>query len=147
LGYYNDGNIIDAGLNTTNSFPIIQPATPGPGLVWEVDQLYPQGIIRVLSATDPSLTYTMTNNFTIVGHTNMVIQFSWPQDKIGGWIQQLNTTLTNGLSATNWTSINGNYFTNTPPNMSATNVWYITNNLIGDPNAPGAATFFRFVYP
>lgn len=139
--YYNAGDILNAGLNTTNTYPVITPATPGPGLVWELDQLIPQGIIRVMSATDPFLTYTMTNNmytFSDNGTNKIVTELTWPEDKIGGWVQILNTTLTNGLSATNWSNLNQNQLTNMP----ASNVYIVTNTITG----PGA-TFYRYVYP
>jgi hypothetical protein len=140
-------------LNTTNSYPIIRPSTPGPGLVWDFTQLYPHGIIGVLSATDPSLFFTFTNNSfaSVQNGTNPVVitQLSWPADKAGGWVQALNATLTNGLSATNWISLNGNYGnTNVGIQiMSDTNVWFITNSLVSDPTLPGSAVFYRFVYP
>jgi hypothetical protein len=148
--YYTGGNTGNAGLNATNSYPIIQPSTPGPGLAWDLSQLIPQGIIGVLSASDPSLNFTLTNTTTVYpATTNIITQLSWPTDQMGGWLQQLNTTLTNGLSATNWVSLNGNYGnTNIGIQiMSNTNVWLITNTLVTDPTAPGSAVFFRFVYP
>jgi hypothetical protein len=145
-----NGDIRDAGLNSTNAYPIIQPSTPGPGLVWDLSQLYPHGIIGVLSATDPSLFYTLTNNTYVWndnGTNRLVTQLTWPDDKIGGWVQQLNTTLTNGLRATNWISLSGNYNTNVN-NMSGQSFWFITNSsLVADPTQPGSAVFFRFVYP
>lgn len=148
--YYDNSNFKDAGLNTTNSYPIIQPATPGAGLVWDLSSFFDSGSIGVLSASDPSLQFSLTNNASVVnigGNTNRIaVELSWPADKQGGWLQTLSTTLTNGLSATNWVSINGNYNTNVN-NMSLTNVWYITNTIIGDPTQPGSATFYRFVWP
>ena len=142
--YYNDGNMNNAGLNTQNTYPIISPATPGAGLVWDMSQLYITGTIGVLSATDPRLFYSLTNNVVSVTSSNIVNDLTWSPDKVGGWILQLNATLTNGLSATNWTAISGGtYLTNIP------NVYEIlvTNNLIANPNAQGSATFFQFVYP
>jgi len=140
--YYADGYINSVGLNSTNAYPIIQPAIPGPGLVWDLSQLIPQGVIGVLSANDPSLTFTLTNTITpFPDNTNVIAELSWPTDKMGGWIQQLTTTLTNGLSATNWTSLSGNYATNIN-NISLTNHLYFTNTLV-----PGNAVFYRFVYP
>jgi hypothetical protein len=139
--YVNGGNIIGAGLNTTNSYPIIQPAVPGPGLIWEMSQLYFNGTISVVSAS--SLQFTLTNTVSIINPSNIVAHLSWPADKVGGWVQQLNTTLTNGLSATNWVTPSGGYLTN----LSSFTDVYLTNTLIADPNAPGSAVFYRFVYP
>ena len=145
FGYYiNSGDIKNAGLYTTNAYPIIQPSVPGPGLVWDLSQLIPQGKIGVLSATDPSLFFTLTNHTTVINPSNIVTELSWPASVAnGGWIQQLTTTLTNGLTATNWTSPSTGVFTN----QYGTTGIIFTNNLIGDPNAQGSATFFRFVYP
>ena len=130
----------------------MQPATPGSGLRWEFDQLYNHGVIRVVSASDPSFKFTLTNGTYVWndnGTNRVVTQLTWPEDKTGGWIQILSTTLTNGLSATNWISPNGNYgSTNIGIQiMSNTNVWFITNNVIADPKTLGSATFYRFVYP
>ena len=145
--YYNDGNINDAGLNTTNTYPIISPATPGAGLVWDLSHLIPSGTIGVLSVNDPSLVFTLTNTTTVYpATTNIVTELDWPVDKMGGWVQQLNTTITNGLNATNWISLAGNYNTNVN-NMSGQNYWFVTNTLVADPTKPGSAVFFRFVYP
>jgi hypothetical protein len=142
--YYSDGNIGNAGLNTTNAYPIIQPATPGPGLAWDLSQLIPGGYINVLSATDPSLIFTVTNNIYVgVGGSNIITELTWPADKIGGWVEQLNTSLTNGLSATNWITPSGGYYTN----MYSVNDLLFTNTLVGDPTAIGSAVFYRFVWP
>jgi hypothetical protein len=145
--YYTDGNIGTAGFNTTNDFPTVIPNTPGPGLVWSFSDLYFQGAIKVLSANDPSLKFTLTNNMNTLndsGTNKIVTQLTWPVDKQGGWVQQLTTSLTNGLSATNWVSLTGNY-ANTNIGyqiMSDTNVWVITNTVIAS-----NAVFYRFVYP
>jgi len=140
--YYNDGNILDAGLNTTNSYPIIVPTTPGAGLLWDMSQLYPGGTISVVSAA--SVQFALTNTaYVINSGSNVVNHLSWPSDKIGGWVQQLNTTLTNGLSATNWITPSGGYLTN----LTGVSDIYITNTLVADPTAPGSAVFYRFVYP
>ena len=148
FGVYYDGTAPgNAGLNTTNTYPIIVPATPGPGLVWEMDQLFSQGIIRILSANDPLRTFSLTSSAAVVTGTNQIaVTLSWPTNNQGGWLQVLNSTLTNGLSATNWVNITGNYNANLN-NMSLTNMWYITNTLVANPTNPGSATFYRFVYP
>jgi hypothetical protein len=147
-----NGDIRDGGLNTTNSYPIVLPSKPGPGLVWDFSQLYPSGIIGVLSASDPSLFFTLTNSTSVYNNngTNQILtQLSWPTNKMGGWLQVLNATLTNGLLATNWVSLNGNYG-NTNEGieiMANTNVWLLTNTYVSDPTQPGSATFYRFVWP
>jgi hypothetical protein len=131
--YYTGGSIFGAGLNTTNSYPVISPAKPGPGLVWDLSQLIPGGIVGVTTPAQISLA-----NNTIVGTSNIVSEFTWPANYLGGWLQQMNTTLTNGLTATNWVTVAGS---------SSINDIFVTNNIIADPNAVGSAIFFRFVYP
>jgi len=112
-----------------------------------MDQLFSQGIIRILSANDPLRTFSLTSSAAVVTGTNQIaVTLSWPTNNQGGWLQVLNSTLTNGLSATNWVNITGNYNANLN-NMSLTNMWYITNTLVANPTNPGSATFYRFVYP
>ena len=158
--YYNGGNIKGVGgvvspNNSLNSYPIISPASPGPGLVWDLSQLIPQGVVNVLNASDPLLNFTLTNvsshvipigvtNTTSGGFTtnlNVVTELSWPTTNQGAWLQVLSTTLTNGLSATNWTG--SGYLTNS---AYVTDI-IITNILVADPTAPGSAVFYRLQYP
>lgn len=128
--YYTDGNIGNAGLNSTNSYPTIIPATPGPGLVWDLSQLYPGGIVGVISSA--SVQISLTNTFTIVD-SNIVTELSWPADFIGtGWVQQQVTTLTNGLG-TNWVNVGASDYVND----------LLITNLV---NA-NAAVFYRFIRP
>lgn len=133
--YYNGGVLGNAGLNTTNSYPNIIPATPGPGLSWDLSQLIPQGIVSVI---DPTTVQFSLSSSTSVSSSNVVTEFAWPANVAGGWLQQLNSTLTNGLSATNWITV--------PGSASTTDI-IVTNTIIGDPNAPGSTIFYRFVYP
>ncbi len=162
FGYYNNGGNIKGanGLispnNTLNSYPIISPASPGPGLVWDLSQLIPQGVVQVLSASDPLVNFTVTNVSSIVallgvtnvthgGYTsnyNVITELSWPIANQGAWLQTLSTTLTNGLSATNWISASG-YLTNS---SYVTDI-IVTNTLVADPTAPGSAVFYRLQYP
>jgi hypothetical protein len=141
FGYYADGtDFLDAGFNTTNTYPVVQPATPGAGLRWELDQLYKQGIVRVVSASDPLFKFAFTNSpttFSDNGTNKIITDLTWPSDKAGGWVQTLNTTLATGLSATNWVNLNQNALTNMPPNE-----FIITNTITGE-----GAVFYRFVYP
>jgi hypothetical protein len=145
--YQGGGNFLTTtpATSTTNTYPVILPPTPGPGLLWDLSDLYFAGNVKIISANDPAYQFTLTNS-AVTSPSNIVTTLSWPVDKMGGWVQQLNATLTNGLTATNWISLNGNYNTNVN-NMSGTNVWVITNTLVADPNQSGSATFFRFVYP
>jgi len=118
--------------NFTNSFPIILPASPGPGLKWSLSDFYYAGNVKVVSATDPAYSIYLTNNITKLNGTNY-INLSWPDANKGGWVESLTTGLTNGLTATNWA-----YVTSTTTNTSIS----LTNTATG----PGAV-FYRFVYP
>jgi hypothetical protein len=138
--YYDNAETLNAGLNTTNTYPIMSPATPGSGLAWDLSQLIPQGYIKVLSVTDPSRIFSLTNSSYLVndnGTNKIVTQLLLPVDQPNGWVQILNTSLTNGLSATNWLNVTLSTLTNMPPNT-----YIVTNNVTGN-----SATFYRFVTP
>lgn len=129
--YYTDGNPGNAGLNTTNSYPLLVPPTPGAGLAWDLSQLYASGTIGVISAS--SVQIMLTNNITIVGGSNIVTELSWPADFAGsGWLQQQINTLTNGLG-TNWSNVGASDYVNDI---------ILTNTVSG-----GASVFYRFVRP
>lgn len=123
--------------SSTNTFPVILPATPGPGLAWDLTHLWVpngagnSGIIGVVSSTSgPSL----TSSFSFVG-TNLVSQISWDQSDYGWRLQTLVTPLSVGLAAkTNyaWTGVAGSW-TNTT--MTLTNV--IGTNCV----------FYRLTFP
>ena len=128
--YYNDGNINNAGANTTNSYPLIIPKSPGPGLAWDLSQLIPGGTIGVISAS--SVQINLTSTFTLSG-TNIITELSWPADYIGaGWLQQQVANLANGLG-TNWTTVGAS---------TTVNDIFITNVINGN-----SAVFYRFVRP
>jgi hypothetical protein len=129
--YFADGNINGAGLNTTNTYPIIIPAVPGPGLIWDRTHLIPNGIIAIRNASDVQV--TVTNNVAF-GPTNFVMTLSWPDSYAGvGWLQSLNVTITNGLTATNWSNIAASDFVSS---ISFTNT-AVANTTV----------FYRFVVP
>ena len=128
--YYTGGNIGNAGLNTTNAYPVLEPSAPGPGLVWDLSNLYPGGTIGVINASADQM--TLTHNATIIG-TNLVTELSWPAGFIGnGWVQQQVNSLATGLS-TNWTDLGPTAYVN---DIFLTNV--ISAN---------SAVFYRFVIP
>ena len=132
--YYTDGNMGNAGLNTTNTYPILVPATPGPGLNWDLSQLYPSGIVGIINASAVQITLTNTFTFTSIGSTNYITtELSWPSDYIGtGWVQQQITGLTNGLG-TNWSNVGQSDYVNDI---------LLTNTVSGN-----SAVFYRFVRP
>lgn len=123
--------------SSTNTYPVISPATPGPGLSWDLSQLWSSGSIGVI--TTPVI--TLTNSFSVVGGSNIVSTFSWPADQ--QWVlQTLQSTLDVGLTATNWTRIGGSW-TNTDADVTAGyRTRSITNNI-----TTNSATFFRLVFP
>lgn len=129
--YFAGANPGNAGLNSTNAYPKIVPQTPGPGLVWDLSQLYSSGTIGIINAS--AVQFSLTSSTTIVGGTNMVLQLSWPANYAGyGWLQQQLTALTNGLG-TNWTDIGQSDYVSDI---------MITNSLSASP-----AVFYRFILP
>jgi len=129
--YISDGNIGNAGLNSTNVYPIVKPATPGSGLAWDLGQLYPNGTIGVISAA--SVQIMLTNNVAFYNGTNIVTQLDWPAEFTGyGWVQQQISALTNGLG-TNWNNVGASDYVNTI---------LLTNTITAD-----QAVFYRFVRP
>lgn len=120
----------NAGLNTTNTYPVIIPATPGAGLVWDLSQLYASGTIGVISAASQQM--MLTNSTALIG-TNIVVNLSWPSSFAGvGWVQQQINPTSIGLS-TNWTDIGASDYVNS---LSLTNVVNGNN-----------AVFYRFQIP
>ncbi|HTR41546.1 MAG TPA: hypothetical protein VMH87_08030, partial [Pseudomonadales bacterium] len=114
-----------------NSFPLILPPTPGPGLAWDLSHLWPGGNIGVI--VPPVV--TLTNSITRTS-TNIIGSFSWSSDQYGWVLETQVRALTNGvsLSNTNWTRIAGS-------NTNLTEV--ITNTIQSGTNA----VFYRLVFP
>ena len=142
--YYQGGFLGDAGLNTTNSYPIIIPPAPGSGLVWDLSNLIPNGVVSIHTTATPPfdpnfsagtvfglvLTNTAaTNSFTTNNY--IVTHLTWPTNYIGWSLQQQVNPITIGLS-TNWSQVFGSFWTN---EMYFTNI--LTTN----------CAFYRMVYP
>lgn len=132
IGPFNTGS-------STNTYPAITPATPGPGLVWDLrhlwtpDSLNHSGLIGVIGATSGQP--TLTNSFTLQNGTNMMAQFSWDPNNIGMRLESLTTPNTVGLTPNtnyNWVGISGSW-----TNTSVT----ITNKLTTND------MFFRLIFP
>jgi hypothetical protein len=118
---------------STNTYPVITPATPGAGLAWDMSQLWLKGNIGVVAANAGP---TLTNSFTLVDGTNQIAAtFSWDASYLGYRLQSLSTGLTNGLAANNWSTFSGSW-----TNLSAT-----FTNTIDVSN--GASVFYRLVFP
>lgn len=142
----------------TNSFPVISPVQPGPGLAWDLRYLWGAnpsgnwgyiGIIAVPTNPAPvAMSIMPSNNFvTFLNYTtngsvvktnyatnNVVFaNVNWPQDHTGWRLQsQLNNPLTIGLS-NNWTDV----FVS-----RLTNVISFTNSL-----SSNSCSFYRMVFP
>lgn len=130
------GNIINTG-SSTNTYPVLIPATPGPGLVWDLRNLWvpsgsgQNGLIGIVSALGgPTLT---NGGITVYGGTNIVAQFSWDPSNEGVSLEQKVVPLTGGVNSTNpWTRVAGSW-TNTSEIITNTS---FTNNV-----------FFRLSFP
>jgi hypothetical protein len=120
---------------STNCYPIIIPATPGPGLVWDLSRLWAGTDYGYIGVAVPPVVQ-LTNSFGFLGTTSIVAEFAWPSTNQGWRLQTLVTPNTVGLNPDtnfNWTGVAGSW-TNTS--------WLLTNRLSG-----GTNVFFRLVFP
>jgi hypothetical protein len=139
------GPVFDALLNTTNSYPIMSPAAPGPGLVWDLSNLIDNGIIsihatgvnpfnagasfsQVFNLVQTNITSTSTN---ITTNNYVITHITWPATNIGWSLQEQVNPISIGLS-TNWQQVFGSFWTNE---------MYITNIMTTN------CGFYRLVYP
>lgn len=119
--------------SSTNTYPVISPATPGAGLAWNLQNLWVNGSIGVVPVNSgPAL----TNSFFGDGSgTNIVAQFSWDPSYYGYRLETLVVPNTVGLApSTNysWTGVSGSW---TKTSETLTNVLG-TNSV-----------FYRLVFP
>ena len=128
---FGGGNPTPTG-TSTNTYPVIVPATPGAGLAWDLTQLWPSGSIGVVAASSgPSL----TNSFTVLGGTNIIGQFDWPSANQGYSLQTLVTPIDVGLAIGtnyNWTRVSGSW----------TNTTVLLTNAVGT-----NCVFYRLAFP
>jgi hypothetical protein len=142
FGNSDGGAIGNAGLNTTNSYPVINPPNPNYpalGLAWNViSDLFPAaanpinplgGNIDITGIATGSTNVNLSVNF--LGTSNIVSTLAWPQDHTGWRLQTQTEPLTVGLT-TNWTDVFGS---------TLTNQMVITNSLTTN------CVFYRLVYP
>jgi hypothetical protein len=124
------GLLASAGANTTNSFPVIVPTFPAPGLIWRLGHLGSDGRIDI--ADPATLSFHLTNNGIMQVPTNKIaVSLSWAS---GGFVQMQVVAPTNSFNpAGPWTTVAGSY----------TNVSEILTN---DPVTSPVA-FFRYVSP
>ncbi len=126
--YAGGGNPLPTG-TSTNRYPIISPASPGSGMAWDLTQLWPSGVIGVITNLGP----VFTNSFTIDSGTNIIGQFSWDAANYGWRLLNKTVPAGAGLEYTNqWTGISGSW-TNTAVTLTNT---ITTNNV-----------FYRLVFP
>jgi hypothetical protein len=146
--YYAGGDAFTAGTNTANSYPIMVPETPGPGLAWDLSGLLPAdggsagetlaGVIGVRSVATTPTNVILNPIFAVNTGTNgigtnvIASQLSWPSNYIGWKLQQQISDI--GIS-TNWTTIVDASFTN----------YYVITNVINPTN--NNSVFFRMVAP
>jgi len=123
---FNGGNPLPDG-TSTNSFPIIVPATPGPGLAWDLSHLWPGGNIGII--VPPKV--FLTNSFALIASNNIVTSFSWSPDQ-AGWVLETEQNPVNIGISNNWTRISG----------SNTNLSEVLTNKIST-----NSVFFRLVFP
>ncbi len=126
---YNGGGSPTPTGTSTNTYPVISPATPGPGLAWDLTQLWPAGVIGVTTNNGPFF----TNTFTFDSGTNIIGQFSWDAANYGWRLQNKIVPLGEGVNSTNaWTSVAGSW----------TNTTVILTNTITTNNV-----FYRLTFP
>jgi hypothetical protein len=134
----NNGDNMTPTGTATNSFPIIVPTTPGPGLIWDLSRLWGDngsGTWGYIGVTVPPVVQ-LTNSFSLLDVTNIVGQFSWASTNFGWRLQTLVTPNTVGVVASSnypWTGIAGSW----------TNTTLTLTNRVGT----NANVFFRLVYP
>jgi hypothetical protein len=136
----NGGNTFDSGLNSTNSYPVMNPNIPAVGLAWNLQQITPQGNLNIIAvpSTPTNVTGIITVGLVPVGTnsvlTNAIVtHLTWPTNYTGWSLLQQQNDSTVGLS-TNWSVLFGS---------SWTNEWFVTNILSQAPDCQ----FFRLSYP
>jgi hypothetical protein len=124
---------------STNSYPIIAPPSPGPGLIWDLSHLWPNGYIGVINTP----TVTLTNSFTFLGSTNVVTTFTWSTNVFQQWVLETQANPLNVGLSTNWSRIPGSW-TNTAADLAAGFKTRAFTNSLATTNP---AVFYRLVYP
>jgi hypothetical protein len=115
---------------STNTYPTIVPASPGPGLAWDLrhiwmpDSLGHDGVIGVVNANSGP---TFASSYSLTS-TNIALQFSWDPTNQGMRLESLVVPPSQGINSTNaWTGVAGsqtNTTVNLTNNISTNNVFY-----------------------
>ena len=132
------GNPVSTGA-ATNTYPVIVPATPGPGMIWDLTQLWPLGVIGVVTNVGPVVHAT----FAIQDVTNIISTFDWTGLK-GYSLENLSAPNTNGMVVNtnySWTRISGSW-TNDP----SVNQFLMVTNVLGTNNG-NAGVYYRISFP
>jgi hypothetical protein len=110
--------------------PVMNPPSPGLGLVWDRRDLATNGVIRIAG------TASFPTDLTVTRFDGTNVTFSWPSSHTGWELLTQTRSLTNGLSLarTNWTVFTGSIFTNS---ITITN-WI---------NSDSEAVFYRLAHP
>ena len=115
---------------STNTYPTIVPASPGPGLAWDLRHLWmpdSQGHDGVIGVVNANSGPAFTSSYSLTT-TNIALQFSWDPTNQGMRLMTLVVPWTQGINATNaWTAIAGsqtNTTINLTNNLSTNNVFY-----------------------
>ena len=101
-----DAFLLFSATNRAGAFESITPATPGAGLVWNINTLATDGILRIATAGLPT---TPTNLVFSVSGGNLTL--SWPEAYTGWTLQTQTNSLSTGIS-TNWVDVPGSSATN-----------------------------------
>jgi hypothetical protein len=137
---YEDGTL-PIQFGSTNSYPLMIPTVPGPGLAWDLNDVKMNGNvgIRSYSTTPTNIAfasfYTLVTNLTSTNR-GIVMSLQWPSNHIGGWhVEEQTSTRAAGIQmgASNWAPIFASYFTNQI---------FVTNLINGN-----GANFYRLTSP
>lgn len=107
------------------AFSAMVPATPGPGLLWNTNQLDVNGTLLIANIVNTQATNIA---FSVSGGS---LNLSWPLDHLGWELEAQTDSLSSGLG-TNWV------------------IWAGSSNVVSESipmNATNPPVFFRLVYP
>src|SRR5690606_16827003 len=88
---------------TESQVPVMDPASPGLGLLWVLTDFATNGVIRITN------TASTPTDLVVTPFSGTNVTFSWPASHIGWELLTQTRALTNGLSLvrTNWSVVAG----------------------------------------
>jgi hypothetical protein len=124
--YLFGGGPHNASTNTANSYPLISPQAPGPGLYWDLRNITNTGAISIHSVATspimPNFSFGITNGFVITNITSTstnsttnnygIVHITWPSSYEGWSLQEQVSANNVGLISSNWGTIFGSFWTN-----------------------------------